>query len=152
MRVIREFEHRDFADVLQSIGTFSLEHMKMAAEELSSHWGINGARYFVCEIDGKVVGHLGYTPDLRGAKDIYWAEWGYVHKDYRNIGVATDLWEYLESDIKNRGGRKIYFDVGNADEHADAIRLYEKRGYIKEGELLDYWGEGDHFLVYARKL
>ena len=152
MQIIRDFERKDFEDVLEVVETFSLDHRKMATEELPLHWDIEGAHYFVCEVAGKVVGHLGYKPDLWGAKGIFWAEWGYVHKDYQKKGIATKLWDHLEEHTKANGGRKIYFDVGNAEEHGDAIRLYEKRGYIVEGTLLDYWGDNDHFLVFAKKI
>ena len=137
MQIIRDFERKDFEDVLEVVETFSLDHRKMATEELPLHWDIEGAHYFVCEVAGKVVGHLGYKPDLWGAKGIFW---------------YGKLWDHLEEHTKANGGRKIYFDVGNAEEHGDAIRLYEKRGYILEGTLLDYWGDNDHFLVFAKKI
>ncbi len=149
---IREYKEEDLGSVLEAVGTFSLENRKLAEVEFPKFVNIKGSKFYVCEIDGIVVGVLGYIPDLEGAKGIYWAEWGYVHKDYRKRGIASRLWDKIEEDLKGKGCRKLYIDIGNETDHEDAIRLYKSRNYIKEAELPDFWDVGENFVIYSKTL
>lgn len=150
--LIREIKNEDIEHVLKAIETFSEEHRELASEEIPKMLKIQGTKFFVCEVDGYAVGSLGYVPDQRGAKDIYWTEWGYVHKDFRKRGVATKLWDRVEAELRELGCRKIYIDIGNEEDHFTAIKLYKARGYKKEGELFDFWIPGENMNVYAKYL
>ncbi len=150
--IIRKYKESDLDSVLEAIGSFSLENKKLAEVEFPKYVAIKGSQFYVCEIDDIVVGVLGYIPDLEGAKNIYWAEWGYVHKNYRKRGIASQLWDTIENELRNKGCRKLYIDIGNESEHGDAIRLYKSRGYVKEGELSDFWDIGENMVIYSKLL
>lgn len=150
---IRQYDNNDWQDVIDAIGTFSEAHRRLAIEEIPKILAKNGAAFWVCEEDDKVVGILGYRKDDDvNAIGIYWAEWGYVHKDYRGKGIATKLWDVIEDNLRQLGCRKLYLDVGNEQDHCDAIRLYKKRGYVMEGLCPDFWDEGEDFLIFAKRL
>lgn len=55
-----------------------------------------------------------------------------VTSEYRKRGVALQLMEALEAEVKERGGTRVALGV-EPDNHA-AIRLYEKLGYVFDGE------------------
>lgn len=152
MHTIRRYVDNDLPMALDVIGSFSVQHASLAEKEIPKYAGIPGAQFYVGEVNGIVAGILGYIPDPEGAEGIFWAEWGYVHSAYRNQGIATALWDTIENELRLNGCRKLYIDIGNELEHYAAIKLYKERGYVKEGELLDFWAKGDHMVLYGKYL
>lgn len=111
-----------------------------------------GAEFFGVVSDDALVGLLGHVPDPWQVPDIRWLVWGYVHPDHRRSGLGDGLFSHVEERLRSLGCRKAYLDVGNAETHAIAIRFHEKRGYRLEGNLPDYWSDGEAFLVFGRRL
>ena len=86
------------------------------------------ARYFVAEVDGRVVGQLMLThewSDWRNG-DIWWIESVYVHPDHRGRGVFGSLYRHVAELAKNEGvvGLRLYVEK----ENATAKKTYEKLG------------------------
>jgi GNAT superfamily N-acetyltransferase len=76
----------------------------------------NRGRYFVSEIDGKVVGQAAYTfewSDWRNG-EIWWIQSVYVHPHFRSKGVFRTLFTHIK-------------ELGEADEDCCGIRLYMER-------------------------
>ncbi|MCU0709561.1 MAG: GNAT family N-acetyltransferase [Pirellula sp.] len=76
----------------------------------------NRGRYFVAEIDGKVVGQAAYTfewSDWRNG-EIWWIQSVYVHPHFRSKGVFRTLFTHIK-------------ELGEADEDCCGIRLYMER-------------------------
>lgn len=91
-------------------------------------------KYFVCEIDGKVVGQMMILfewSDWRNGEFI-WIQSVYVHKDYRKQGVFKALYEnvksILDSDSKYVGLR-LYVEKNNnrAKKAYESIGMYENQ-------------------------
>jgi len=73
----------------------------------------NKGRYFVAEIDGKVVGQLAVTyewSDWRNG-NVWWIQSVYVHVDARRLGVFRKLYEHVAT-------------AARTDENVVGIRLY----------------------------
>ncbi len=87
------------------------------------------ARYFVAELDGRVVGQLMITyewSDWR-AKVFWWVQSVYVHPDSRGRGVFRRLYQYVESLARQDPGVcgiRLYVHHRN---HR-AMAAYEKLG------------------------
>jgi len=109
-------------------------------------------QYFVATIGGVVTGLVGYQPDVWGVADISWLVWGYVEPAFQRRGIGEMLFAHAEERLAARGCRKIYLDVGNASEHVAAISFHERRGYLREGYLRDYWCDGEDFLIFGKRL
>lgn len=76
------------------------------------------ARYFVAEIDGRVVGQLMLTlewSDWRNG-EIWWIQSVYVHADHRRHGVFKAIYRHVESLAKQSGavGLRLYVEKHNA--------------------------------------
>ncbi len=91
-------------------------------------------KYFVCEIDGKVVGQMMILfewSDWRNGEFI-WIQSVYVHKDYRKHGVFKALFNnvksILDSDPKYVGLR-LYVEKNNhkAKKVYSAMGMYENQ-------------------------
>ena len=78
-------------------------------------------------IETELTGGCGYGP-LEGVEDTCELQKLYIDKNFRNIGIATDLLKIVESNAKNHY-KKIYLET--AENMAEAIKFYEKHGYVK---------------------
>ena len=149
-------ERRDLEAVLQAIGMNYADHAKQAVRDLEEFLrgpGTDRHGYFVAEADGEVVGCVGFIPDKdEEVENVVWAVWFYVRPDYQRCGVGRVLWEYMEAHLKALRVRKLYLDVGNESDHAVATSFYRKLGYTKEGELVDYFRDGENKQFYAKRL
>lgn len=96
-------------------------------------------RYYLAEKDSNYVGITGlynYNDDTENA----WIAWYGILPQYRNRGLGDELLKDTISLAKDQGFRyiRLYADIL---ENAEAIKLYEKNGFIKEkytAEKLDY--------------
>ncbi|MBN1901348.1 GNAT family N-acetyltransferase [Candidatus Sumerlaeota bacterium] len=98
---------------------------------------------------GKVIGVCGFAPDKYKLPDILWLTWFYMDKNQRGRGVGTSLLKKAIRDAMELGARKIYLDTGNEDFYQDAVKMYNKFGFIEEGLFLDYFREGHHSLIFG---
>lgn len=107
------------------------EEREWSMEKWSEHYspatGEHPSNFLEVVMSGKqAVGVLGAVPD---EGDSVWKLVGmYVLPEFRGKGVASSLFEALETNIRNADGRKLTLHV-NAGQLA-AIKLYEKQGMI----------------------
>ncbi len=91
--------------------------------------------YFVAEIDGKIVGHGGFTAVLDEG-------------DITNIAVRPEFWrkglasKILEAMITFAGKQNLKFlTLEVRSQNTPAIRLYEKFGFTVRGERKNFYRE-----------
>jgi len=85
-------------------------------------------RFFVAEMEGKVVGQLLIThewSDWRNG-DIWWIQSVYVHADFRRHGVFRELYAYVREEARTAGARglRLYVEMDNQR----AQKTYESLG------------------------
>lgn len=68
-----------------------------------------------------------------------------VHPDARRGGIADAMLTLVESDIKKRGGKKIFLEV--AENNVPARALYEHNGYVQVGVRPKYYDGTDAILM-----
>ena len=96
------------------------------------------ARYFLAEIEGRVVGQLMVTfewSDWRNA-DFWWIQSVYVHPDFRSRGVFATLYRHVERLAHDAGacGLRLYVERANAGAQAAYRRLgMADAGYLVYG-------------------
>jgi ribosomal protein S18 acetylase RimI-like enzyme len=108
--------------------------------------------YYVAVVGDLIVGTLGYQPDPWKVASISWLVWGYVDPAWKRRGIASRLLKVIEDRLIQMGCRKLYLDIGNENEHLEAIACWTNRGFVREGYLPDYWEDNEDFLVYAKRL
>ena len=104
------------------------------------------ARYFVAEIEGRVVGQIMHTrewSDWRNG-DIWWLQSVYVHEDFRRLGVFRRLVEHLRAEAQASPdvvGLRLY-----VEEHNDrAAATYDQLGLPVAGYVVreQIWRSGE---------
>lgn len=68
-----------------------------------------------------------------------------VHPDARRGGIADAMLTLVESDVKKRGGKKIFLEV--AENNVPARALYEHNGYVQVGVRSKYYDGTDAILM-----
>ncbi len=100
--------------------------------------------YWYAEVDGEIVGAMGIRENKYGS-DGYEMDQDYfaVHKDYRHLGLASDLLDAVEKWVREKGGRYIHALSCDIDSYAPARAFYAKHGYRKVAEIPNYYVEGE---------
>lgn len=95
-----------------------------------------GVYSYVAEIEGKIVGNIGFEHSKR-ARTKHCASFGLgVHDDYHGLGIGRRLIEtVLELADNWLDIRRIQIEV-NVD-NEQAIGLYQKLGFVIEGRAVD---------------
>jgi ribosomal protein S18 acetylase RimI-like enzyme len=93
-------------------------------------------RYFIAEVDGRIVGMTMITYEWSDWRDgwIWWIQSVYVHPEFRRSGVFTALFRHIEALAVADGIRavRLYVLAGNAR----AREIYMRLGMRESGYLV----------------
>jgi GNAT superfamily N-acetyltransferase len=99
-------------------------------------------RYWVAEIDGRVVGQTAFTREWSDWRNgwIWWLQSVYVHPEFRGLGVFRGLYERIRETAKADPeviGLRLYVE----SENHQAQTTYERHGMIPAGYLVfeEFW-------------
>ncbi|UCC80649.1 MAG: GNAT family N-acetyltransferase [Candidatus Zixiibacteriota bacterium] len=101
---------------------------------------------------GQVIGVCGFCPDKYDTPNILWLNWFYLSEDYRGKGIGVNLLEFTINRILDMKISKVYLDTSSYHSYAKAIQLYKDFGFGIEGDLKDYYGKGENFLIMGLDL
>jgi ribosomal protein S18 acetylase RimI-like enzyme len=95
------------------------------------------AVYYLKEIEGKIAGQLMVTKEWSDWRDGYfwWIQSVYVHRDYRNQGIFSELYRHIEQLVKGNTeacGIRLYVHKNNGR----AQKVYNKLGMNETAYLL----------------
>ena len=155
--LIRSMTEADINQTVTMISCYNDEHAHCALRDFKTFFledrDDEKANFLVTCIKNEIVGCMGYHSDSdEDAIDVYWTTYLYVHPNYYRQGIGSRLSFEIEKRIRKIGGRKIYLDIGNAEDQPEAISFHTKQGYTKEGELIDYFRDGENKLIFGKKL
>ena len=114
-------------------------------------------RMEVGRIDGSIA--VAFVIEFCKSDDYEDANWCYddeniavlhrlcVHPAYQGRGVAREAMDYIEQSVLDRGVHTVRLDAFSQNPYA--LRLYERRGYEKAGEITFRKGL---FYLYEKKL
>ncbi len=73
-----------------------------------------------------------------------------VHPNSRKLGLASKLFDQIESVAKKYGKTELRLEV--KEDNLPAIALYEKKGYNKFGKKPAYYEDGSNAILYKKSL
>ncbi len=108
-------------------------------------------RMVTCLHAGRVVGfaHFGPAAITQGTWYLFWIA---VDKSCQGQGFGSDLLRRVESEIAHSGGRMVIIETSMLARYEPTRRFYLGQGYRQAGVIPDYYSEGDHKVVFCRKL
>jgi ribosomal protein S18 acetylase RimI-like enzyme len=108
-------------------------------------------RVLIAEKDGNVAGFALFakTPLTLGTFDLYWIA---TDPTRHGRGVGQALLHGVEDAVRGEGGRLLVIETSSRADYTKARRFYEAAGYTRAAVLSDYYREGDHKVIYMRRL
>ena len=97
------------------------------SESVLSYLKADGARSFVAERKGDVVGFCSYAIDKARSRGTV----GYnaVARNFQGLGIGSAMLDFVLSGMRAEGMKYAGVLVGDNEEHAPARRNYEKHGF-----------------------
>jgi ribosomal protein S18 acetylase RimI-like enzyme len=111
---------------------------------------IAGHRSFLWEVDGRLVGYVYYAPALMTDRSWY-LYWIAVANDTQGRGFGGQMLEFVERDVRDRGGRMLLVETSMLSHYELTRRFYFKYGYTAVAQIADYYAEGDGLIVFAKR-
>lgn len=108
--------------------------------------------YFVVEREeDRVRGYACYGPRslTEGTYDLYWIA---VNPEYRRAGVGRLLLDWVENDIRQKGGRLIFVETSGLEIYTPTRRFYLATGYTLEATIKDFYKDGDDLVIFTKHL
>lgn len=149
---VRPSDRMTVRKIVEATGYFSGDETDVAVElveEYLTKGGESGYHFLFAEADGAVIGYACYgpVPATLYSFDIYWMA---VCPDFQGRGLGRKLLATCESQIREKGGRRIYMDTSGRAQYEPTRRLYLARGYLQAANLPDYYAPGDAKITYVK--
>jgi ribosomal protein S18 acetylase RimI-like enzyme len=100
---------------------------------------------------GDLAGYICYgpTPGTDRTYDIYWIA---VDPAHQNSGSGSRLLGEAERRLQEREARMLVVETSSRADYESARRFYEKRAYRQGALIRDFYGPGDHRVIYVKRL
>jgi len=113
--------------------------------------GARGGSWVVEEADGHVVGVVFYEP--RPATDRVWAlTMVVVDPHVQGTGIGARVLRWVEERLRNEGQRVLVIETSSTPAYEKTRRFYERNGYLNVATVPDYFEDGDHMVLYYKRL
>jgi ribosomal protein S18 acetylase RimI-like enzyme len=135
-------------------GVFSAEEIEVAvelAEDALANKENSHYHFMLADRGGQLVGYtcFGRIPMTDGRYDLYWIV---VDGNVQQQGIASSLLRETEAAIVKLGGKALYAETSSRVEYMPAHAFYSGRGFILAADLKDFYSNGDHKLIFDKKL
>jgi GNAT superfamily N-acetyltransferase len=128
-----------------------VDTLKEVLDDYHAHEAAAGARCFVLEQTGQLVGFEYHAPEpmTQGT----WALWWIVVKPHtQGKGLGARLLKHAEDDARGRGARVFFIETSGLPNYEPTRRFYLKYGYDQEARLRDYYAPGDDQILFRKAL
>jgi ribosomal protein S18 acetylase RimI-like enzyme len=135
-------------------GVFKPHEIDTLQEVLDDyHAGRSGADHvaIVAEDGGRITGYAYYAPDIMTDRSWY-LYWIAVAKDIQARGIGGRLLAHAEADVRRHNGRIMFIETSSLPHSELTRKFYFKHGYAVTGVLKDFYSDGDHMVVFRKRL
>lgn len=103
------------------------------------------------EEDGTPIAVAYYAPErlTEGTFNLYLIA---VRQDYQGKGAGAKMMSYVETKLQQEGHRVLIVETSSLPEYELTRKFYEKLHYTKEAVIRDFYKEGEHKVVFWKKL
>ena len=138
----------------EGTGVFKPHEVQALDEVLGDYHAANAAQGHVAVTDerhGQVVGYAYYAPAAMTDRTWY-LYWIAVSRDTHAKGIGGQLLRHAEDDIRKKGGRVLFIETSSLPHYELTRKFYLKHGYEINGQLRDYYADGDDMVVFRKRL
>lgn len=139
--------------IADASGLFRGEELEAVAGMLAAHLGGEAGSehtWITDDDDGPTaVAYYAPEPFTDGVWNLYLLA---VHPDRQGDGRGAALVRHVEADVRTRGARVLLIETSGLPRFERTRAFYLGCGYVQEACIRDYYGEGDHKIVYWKSL
>jgi ribosomal protein S18 acetylase RimI-like enzyme len=153
---IRDMEIQDrekIERILAEVKVFPQEEIKVALEVIDSYLSKSPDYIIKVGTDGNnnVLGYVCYgkVPLTDAVWDIYWIA---VGEEFQGKGIALQLMNSMEDDLKAKNARAIMVETSSMPEYKPARDFYMRTGFSEVSTIEDFYAEGNGKVVYRKNL
>lgn len=141
-------------DLARGTGVFKPHEIQALDEVLTDYHATNreqGHRSVTLVQDGHITGFAYYAPAAMTDRTWY-LYWIAVSKDRQARGSGSQLLRHAEEEIAAANGRVLFIETSSLPHYELTRRFYLKHGYERAAELRDFYSDGDHMVVFRKRL
>ncbi|HLO43433.1 MAG TPA: GNAT family N-acetyltransferase [Leadbetterella sp.] len=75
-----------------------------------------------------------------------------VSQDVQRKGIASQMMNYIEQQLKQKGGRILIVETSSDDAQIGARQFYHKIGYTQAAVIKDFWKDGEDKIVFWKRI
>ena len=76
----------------------------------------------------------------------------WIKEEFRGRGYGKALVAKVENELSTRHARLLIVETSQLPEFESARKFYENYGFKREAEVKDFFDEGDHKLIYTKRV
>ncbi|OGR03470.1 MAG: hypothetical protein A2511_02705 [Deltaproteobacteria bacterium RIFOXYD12_FULL_50_9] len=155
IRPLLSIDRAAILEILSSKNIFTQQELEVAAELIDTTLSCpeKGEYLISCAVDSndRVAGYICYgeIPMTEGRYDLYWIA---VDNRFSRQGVGKMLLDFMEGQLRNKNGKRVYIDTSSTPNYLAARSFYEKNGYNIVCILEDFYRIADHKIIFMKKL
>jgi len=113
--------------------------------------GTDGHHAVTVEDGGRPIGfaYFAPTPMTEGTWHLYWIV---VDKTIQARGVGAKVLSHVEREVASRGGRVLLIETSSLPAYDLTRKFYLKLGYDEEATVRDFYADGDHQVIFRKRL
>ena len=142
-------------ELIEATAFFRREEVHVAEELIDVYLNHPDQKdYDVVVIEGdehEVAGYLtwGGSPMAVGTYDLYWMA---VSPRHQGKGYGRKLVEWMETRVKEIGGRLIIIETSSMPTYEPTRRFYSGLNYREIARIPDYYQDGDDRVIYLKRI
>lgn len=142
------------ADMLSRTGVFTEREIVVAQELIEdriAHGSKSEYSFVFADLDGVLVGYVcyGLITITEDRYDLYWIA---VDPSSGGRGIGRGLMAHSERLMRRDGGSYVFVDTSSRDVYAPARGFYSACGYTNDATVHNYFSDGDHKVIFSKKL
>jgi ribosomal protein S18 acetylase RimI-like enzyme len=141
-------------ELARETGVFKPHEIQALDEVLIDYHESNhahGHRSVTFEEAGKILGFAYFAPAAMTDR-CWYLYWIAVTKQTQAKGIGGQLLKFTEDEIRKRQGRQLLIETSSLPHYELTRKFYLKHQYEQAAIVPDYYAEGDHMVVYRKKL
>lgn len=151
---VRPADRQVIHELIESTGFFNQAEVAIALELIDDRLAkgqASGYEFVLADWEGQTCGYTCYGP-IAGTLQSYDLYWIAVHRDFQRRRLGSLLLSHTEERIRLAGGRRIYAETSGRAQYLPTRRFYQRHGYRREAELVDFYAPGDNKVIYVKTL
>jgi GNAT superfamily N-acetyltransferase len=141
-------------DLAGGTGVFSNLDLEALQEVLDDYHASNRALGHECltyEPGGRIIAFAYFAPASM-AENTWYLWWIAVTKEIHARGTGGRLLHHVEDEVRKKQGRVMFIETSSLPVYELTRRFYLKHGYEQHAVLRDYYADGQHMVIFRKRL